>query len=337
MQVLPLLHRISMPATLARIVLLLVTAGPAFADALHDHDNAPLTGIFGLPDSTEGGDVASAGHIAWTVIAATSSHAISTTTGNEQLVFDGETSRLELRLRVGLGERFEAGIELPYVWQQSGSLDSLIDGWHDVFGLPDGARDELPQDDLRFLLREGSETRLDVRDNSHGVGDLRLFGAYRLRSGPRHRRALRFGLKFPTGSAEELHGSGGTDLSLGYAADIDALGGSERWSAFYRVHALRLGRPQWLADRYEEWVGQVSGGLSVDLSAAVSLGVQAGFRTALYDLQNDELGTPAVTLTFGGQLTLSDRWAAEFAVGEDIKVGSSPDVTFQLGLRYRPQ
>lgn len=306
----------------------------AAADVLHDHDNGPLTGIFGLPDSTEGGALTDVGSLAWTALVTTSSHSIEEAAGSEALVFDGETTRMELRLLYGLSSRLELGVELPYMWQQSGSLDSAIDGWHSFFGLPDGARANRPRDVLEYLYLDEAGTQLNIAQNSHGIGDLRLFAGYRVSTESNHRTALRFGVKFPTGSAVDLHGSGGTDVSVGFAGDIESLWGSERLSGFYRLHAMYLGEPEWLADRYQEWAGQLSGGLHYRVSQAIALAVQGTVRSALYDVDVDSLGDPAATITFGGSVQMSDRWQLELAVGEDIRVGSGPDVSFQLGLRY---
>lgn len=307
------------------------------ANPLHDHDNGPLTGIFGLPDSTEGALLAADGEFAWAALVTTASHSIAETSGGETFVLDGESTRAELRLRYGLGSRLEIGIELPWMWQQSGSLDSAIDSWHQFFGFPDGARDDRPTDVLEFSFVDAAGQQLNVNQNSNGIGDVRLFAGYQLESTGAHRTAIRLGVKIPTGAGEDLHGSGGTDLSLGIAGDWLSLAGSERFSGFYRLHVAYLGEPEWLADRSEEWAAQVSGGVNFKVTPRISLAVQSTLRSALYDAEVDGLGDPAMTLTFGGKVQMSDRWQLELAVGEDIKVGSGPDVSFQLGLVYNPR
>jgi len=51
-------------------------------------------------------------------------------------LFGGETTRLTFTYERGVGENFEWGIRVPYVSHDGGSLDTIIDGWHDTFGLP---------------------------------------------------------------------------------------------------------------------------------------------------------------------------------------------------------
>ncbi len=326
----------SLPLRL-NLLLPVVFVAPASADVLHNHDNGPLIGIFGLPDSTEGAQLLDVRSSAVDVLLLTSSHSIAEASADEIFILDGETTRFELSYRYGVSSNLELGLELPFVWHQSGGLDSVIDRWHDWFGFPDGARNDRPRDLLEFQYRDASGELLNIDENSNGLGDVRLFGGLRLTESTRHSTALRFGVKLPTGSSAELHGSGGTDVSLGLAGDVGSLWGSEKLSGFYRLHLVYVDEPKWLADRYEELVGQVAGGLAYQVTENVGLNVQGTVRSPTYSASVDGLGDPSVQVTFGGSFRLSDRFQLVLAVGEDIKVGSAPDVSFQLALRFRPR
>ena len=311
----------------------LLTGIDATAQGLSDLDNTPFAAIYGLPDSSDGAFLLDDGKSAWSASFLIASHSVADAGPGELLIIDGETSRAAIKYRRGLGSRWEMGIELPYVSHQSGGLDSVIDEWHSAFGLPDGARDDRPRDLIEFRYLDLNGPVVDFRRNVHGIGDLRLLGAYEIRQTSQSRMALRFGVKLPTGDSDDWLGSGATDVSVGFVGDHQALWGSERWSGFYRAYATFLGEPDQLADRYEEWVWQLSGGLTYRLSDRVALDVQGLLRSALYDVEVAAIGEPAVLLTFGARFQLSDRWELALGVGEDVKVESVPDVTFQLGLR----
>jgi len=308
---------------------------PASGDVLHDHDNGPLTGILGIPDSTEGGFVAAAGKMAWSLNVSTSSHSIANDQADESLLLDGETTRYEFRYRYGLADRLEIGIELPYVQHNPGRLDSVIDEWHGFFGLPDGIRPQQPQDDLQFSYVDSTSNPLTVTQQSRGPGDVRLFAGWQLARTENSATAIRFGAKFPTGDSENLHGSGGTDLSLGIAGDGNQLWGLERLNGFYRAGAVYVGQPEYLADRSNQLIGYLSSGLGYFLADWFELRVQGALRSAAYDSNVKNLGDPSVTLTFGANFRLGKSYELSLGVGEDINVTSAPDVTFMLALRYR--
>lgn len=312
-------------------------AAPAIADVIYDRENGPLTGIFGLPSSTEGSLPAPAGSHVWDLSLMSSSHAIEQQSDDERLVLDGETTRIALVYRYGLGERLQLGFELPLVSHQSGSLDSFIDSWHDLFDLPEGNRPGRPRDLLEFSYANGGGDSIFFNENSTGIGDIRLLAGWQLSQDAKRSSALHLGVKLPTGDSETLRGSGAVDISIGIAGDYDGLWGSERLNGFYNASAVFIGEPDLFADRYNDVVGQLWAGLGYRLTPGVELRVQTGLRSALYDSDLENLGEASATITFGGNFRLSDRVRLSFAIGEDIKVSSAPDVTFLLGLQYGGQ
>ncbi len=314
--------------------------GPLFAgDVLEDRDNGPLTGFFGIPDSREGALLLDAGESAWSVSLSTASHSIRDMRNDtaESIILDGETRQLELRWTRGIGDRAEIGLVLPYTWHESGGLDSLVQTWHDVLGFPGGFRGTRPDNVIEFLYVDADGERLNFTRNTHGIGEARLLGAWQLAASSSHSVALRGSVKFPTGDANELLGSGGIDFSIGLAGDHSRLLGSERLNAFYRVNAVWLGEPEWLADKQESFVGHVSLGFGYRLTDRVELRVQGSVRSKAYDSGIEVLGDPSGVVTVGGNIRIGANYTLGIGVSEDVKVKSAPDVTFRMALTYRPR
>ena len=326
----------SMRRLCATLLPAIAFAHVAYGDVLHDHDNGPLTGYFGTPDSTEGSILLNPGASRWGTMVMTANHSIGDERTNESIILDGETTRLEMTYRRGVKPGLEVGIELPYVWHESGGLDPLVDKWHDWFGLSGGFRDTRPQDELEFLYSDEVGTQIDFRQNSRGMGDVRLFAGWQFRSDTSHTMALRLGVKLPTGDSDKLVGSGGTDVSLGVAGDVTDLFGVAGLDAYYRANAIFVGEPDLLADRYNDFVGHLAFGLGYYLGDKVELRLQTAIRGALYDSDIETLGDSSTTLTFGGNIHLSPKYMLSIGVSEDIKVKSAPDVAFQLALHYQP-
>jgi hypothetical protein len=324
-------HFLPCRAITAIMVLLLSVAGAA-AQPLHDPDNGPYTGLFGWPGSTEGGVTTPAGKNAWGLSLAISSHSVEETRANESILLDGETRRLGLSFRRGLSRRLELGIEMPWVWHESGNLDSLIREWHEFFGLPQGNRAGAPEDRLLFEFVTVGLQPVELSRNANGMGDLRIHAGWQLRQSPTSSTALRASIKLPTGDSAKLSGSGGTDLALGLAGDVTALWNVEALEGFYRFHAIRLGQPDLLASSTHRLVGQLTGGVAYRLSEKADLTVQSTLRSAAYDVNVEALGGWSMSMTFGATLALADRWRLAIAVSEDIRVETAPDVTFLLNI-----
>lgn len=318
----------------AIVFVLIHLAGPSAADALPDHDNGPLTGLFGLPESTENGTTISQSEFEWVTSLITASHNINDVSGVERLRADGETTRFALTLGYGLADNFDISIEVPYLWHQSGNLDSLIDEWHDVFGFPGGSRRAREHDRLEFSYTDLPSTLVRLTDNTHGIGDIRLMAGWQLSETENHRTALRLGIKLPTGDSDDFLGSGGTDLSFGIAGDVNELWDSARISGFYRANITYLGEPDVLVDRYNDLVGQLSFGLSYGILSNMDLTVQSRLRSAVYDSEIESLGRTSMSLNFGARIRVGDRYQFMIAVGEDIIPGTVPDVSFQIAFGH---
>ena len=315
---------------------LLAALAVSAADPLPDPDNGALSGTFYFPDSTEGARLVPNGRHAFSMYAITSSHSTDEAHPSETLILDGETTRMEIRYRYGLGKRLEIGLRLPYAWHESGSLDSFVENWHEVLGLPQGSRAGREDDQLEFSYLDAAGTQFDYRQNSNGIGDLRLIAGWKLTEGPNHHSALRFGLKLPTGDSDKLHGSGGTDFSIGIAGDWQELFSVSGLSGFYRAHASFLGEPDLLPERYNDIIGQFSIGAGYQLTTSIELRLQAMARSATHDSGIEILGQDAAWITFGGNIRLSDTYELNLAVTEDLNVRSAPDFSILIGLRYNP-
>lgn len=311
---------------------LLAHAAAPRAEPLFAPDSGPLTGLFGWQTTLEGGDIAPAGISAWRAHLTVASHSVIETNGDESLVLDGETRRIWLDWRRGLSDRLEVGLIVPWTWHESGSLDSLIDGWHDFFGLPEGNRTARPRDRLLFEYAAAGSGYARLDRNVSGPGDLRLHAGWLLRDDPAGHTALRIGLKLPTGDSDEFLGSGSTDVSVGVAGDRSGLWNHAGLSGFYHAALIYLGTPDFLAARGRHLAGQLGAGLAYDLTPAIALAAQTTVRSAPYDVAVEPLGDWAMSLSVGAGFRLPGPWRLTIGFSEDVKVESVPDVTFFLSL-----
>jgi hypothetical protein len=256
------------------------------------------------------------------------SHSLRERTGGEYLEFDGETQRVDVALRAGLGWGLTLDINLPWLRHSGGSLDSLIDGWHGFWGLPDGARDDQPRDRLLFAHQGAGEFRLD--DSASGIGDAEFALAKTVAAGSGWALSAFAHLKIDSGSADDFTGSEATSL-----------GGGLRFSARRcLVEALTCHLQAGLVDVGDLRYGTVAdarvpfAGLSLALRLPGDLALLAQLDAHDNPYRSAVLGDPGAVLwgTLGLRWQPTRRWRVEGAFSEDLAVGSAPDITFLLNL-----
>jgi hypothetical protein len=302
----------------------------AAADApLATTNRHPLTQAIGLPESL-GAAVLQSGNStlrATVEVANSSIYEADPRLEAPALILDGETRRLTLSLRHGLSAGWEAGATLPILGHDGGVLDPLIEGWHELFQLPNGGREDLPRGKLLYSYRNGEE---DVRlaDSAGGIGDLRMHTARRLGES----LALRASLKLPTGEVAALTGSGGVDLatSLHFSSPRSENGLYTHIS----VGALLGQKGELLPQAREQVIGFGSATLGWQTSERWHLKVQLDAHSAAWDSPIESLGEPSLQLVVGATADLSPHWALDVAFSEDLTVERSPDIVFQFGLRW---
>ncbi len=261
-------------------------------------------------------------------------HATLDTSSNEAILLDGETYVATLGLRYGLSDQLQVGIDLPWVWHSGGFLDSFISDWHDFFGLPDGDRDELQDDQLNYLYyRDGTE-RLRLQDETDSLGDLRLQLAWQFITTEQSAFTLQTQVKAPTGDADKLTGSEAWDVSLALSAQRDFPLGNGQGALWAGFGVSWLGDGEVLEDEVEDFAASGWLGAGWNPLDWLALKLQVDSHTALYDSDLGEIGDPAVILTLGGTLGLGEKTTLDIGVGEDLNVNASPDVTFHLHLAH---
>lgn len=256
--------------------------------------------------------------------------------GREQLLFDGESSRLALRLDRGLARGWEVGIEVPLIAHRQGHLDGFIEGWHDFFGLSQGGRDRAADDQLEYSYRRNSVTLLDQQQEETGLGDIRLLLSRQLYNAGDSALALHASLELPSGDDDKLLGSGSTDLALWVSGDRRWQLSGQRLALHYGGGLLVADSGELLASQRRPLVGTATLGLSWSRWQRLALQLQLDAHSSLFEESGlRQLNEASAQLALGGALALGEQTRLELAVVEDVAVDTAPDVTFHLGLSRR--
>ena len=253
----------------------------------------------------------------------------------ERVVLDGETYRTTLSIAYGLSERLTAELTVPFVAHSGGFMDSFIEDWHDLWGLSNDRRDDFDRDLLDFSYAAAGEDQFALRDRDRDLGDIRLSAVWRLRDPAADERSLavRGGLKLPTGSADALTGSGGTDVSLQLLSTDNATFSAWNVTLAWMIGGLWLGEGDVLEDMRRDAVAIGSVGLSRPLWRNLTLRLQLDGHSAFYDSRLAPIGSGGLQLTFGGSIELARGGRIDIAMMQNLSTDAIPDLGLHLAWR----
>ncbi|NND35835.1 MAG: DUF3187 family protein [Gammaproteobacteria bacterium] len=276
-----------------------------------------------------------------------SSHSAAERGDDFRVVTDGETHTLTGRLQWPIGERFRIGAELSWIQHTGGFMDGIIDTWHDAFGLNEGIRPLLEQDQLLYVLQRNNVDLARIDDDVSGIGDMTVglsaeLGSFQRRAKPgttsgyfqRIPWRATFNVKLPTGDIDKLSGSGKTDVAVGLG-----------WRSPPKTGAVF----RWWAD-----AGLVfSGGIDIDaldsssqvyyydtaltwrIVRSFDVIVQFAGHSSLYDESWEILGEASGQVAIGGLWHVTRSFSLRFGFTEDVLAESAPDFGIEVSLIAR--
>lgn len=259
------------------------------------------------------------------------SHAARETGIEGELELDGETRRQDLRLVAGITDRLTLMVDVPWVQHSAGSLDSLIDGWHDFWGMPEGDRADQPRDRLRFAVSGSDEFALE--QSASGLGDVELGLGWQLWGDERQALASFAQITLDTGDGRDLTGSGDTAIAAGLRYSRQHCVFSAL-SCHIQAGLIEPGNLE-LAHRQRSLL--MFGGLSLAWQPGAKLALIAQLESREGAYEAGPLSTHDLALwgSLGLRWQPNADWIVEAQFSEDLKVESAPDITFRLALGRR--
>ena len=328
-----LLLPLRLPLSLACIFFspVITVAAEEAGGPLYVKNLSPVASLLGLP-SQRAANTQAAGTYSLAMHSAIASHYAAEAGVSEQVNLDGETVRLALEARYGLGDGWDVQIEVPWLSHSGGNLDSAIDSWHDLWGMSDGGRSSVEHDILDFSYSDPA-SGFSLTDDVSGLGDINVSLSHEFYRDENSAANVVAGYKFATGDEDELLGSGEADayLALRFSgAHLASLPLS--WHG--QVGYLYAGSSELLGPRQENnlWFA----GISMDWVVApkFSLFAQLDMHAAPLDSELTALGEEAFLGTLGGRWRFANNWALDVSLIEDLSVETAPDATFQASIRY---
>ncbi len=307
-----------------------VTVARADDSPLRIRNLAPASGIYGEPRAL-GGDVLASGYEV-TVGAELANNFTGSSHDGAIAYFDGETTYLTVGVRHAFAGCWEWGVEVPYVVQHGGYLDSVIDSFHDAFGFADNGRNEVEQDQIRYFVADGSMRYVDFGNDREGWGDVRISGAYQLVRDSARSLALRALVKVPVGDVGELTGSDAADGSAWLDYTDRELLSRLNLSMTGALGVVVLGDGDLVPDDQRRATVYGHFGIGYPLTETWTLKAQLDYHGAFVDAAVDQIGGAALQGSLGARWRFARTFWSDFALAEDLTGDSTSDVLVQIVL-----
>ena len=301
----------------------------AHADALLTRNQSPVIAQYGFPSVLPArlparGQTGLAATLNWANAAAVE------TEDRYEYTVDGEVRELRIRFEHSLGPHFAVVAELPWREVSGGSLDAIVEDWHDLLGLPDGSRVRLPRDELLIEFRQDDVLLLQLDRETSGIADVPIALGYQLAASDRHALAAWLSVKLPVGEADGFSGSGAADVALTLSDQAQL---ADRWQLFAQLDVVWLGQGDVLPQYQEDLAWSALAGLTWNAWRALDLTVQLHANSRVFDVVATNFSGEAVVLSFGGSYRTKGGWRFDVGASEDIKVKASPDASFSFAVR----
>lgn len=319
----------SLGSPVAALVIATLAPGLLVAEPLVTMNQNPMVLPYGLPLPLPA-RLASDGAGRYGLVVNWSNTATEESSGRWEATIDAETFDLRLRGEYAFGERWSVMGELPWRSIGGGSLDGAIESWHDFWGLPEGDRKNMPQDRYLIEAQVDGQTVLLYDDDASGIADIPLRVGYQLLADEKSAVSAWLSVDLPTGDAEDLLGSGATDVVASVAAQSQV---AEHWQVFGQFDVAWLGDGDIVPQYQESWVVAGLAGVTWNAWRALDLTVQLYANSQVFDIPVTGLSGDAVVLGFGGTWRTEHGWRFDIGMNEDVQVDASPDATFYALLQ----
>ena len=267
------------------------------------------------------------------------SYAVIQDDGVEHLTLDGEIALLQIEYSQPLslfGRVTNLQFAGGFIHHGRGHLDSLVNSWHDLFGLDPGDRPLLPIDGLLYQYKDENGNLNEARKSTSGLTDTTIQISTQIGNNtitkPQISTYLAYAaLHLPTGDIEKLSGSEQADMSIGMLGSWDL---GWRWKVTADFSYLLIGDSQKFGIPTKSGALQANVASSRKLKKGWSALAELQYRGSIFESNLSVLSEASVQLNLGmrKELGSNSKSTIEVYFSEDLAVNRSAD--FALGVRW---
>jgi hypothetical protein len=155
---------------------------------------------------------------------------------------DLENLRFSVDFDIGISDRLDLGIETAYVYEYGGIFDSVIQGFHDLFGFSNAGRQKVENNLFNLKYENENGVWIDLHQPAGGLNNITFKAKLNIvnRKDKGFFLALQGAAKMPLGDENYLFSSGEWD----FAATLLAEKTGYNYGFYINLGWMHLGKPQ---------------------------------------------------------------------------------------------
>ena len=253
----------------------------------------------------------------------------------DRVELDMEVHKLDLDCKYKFSERADIRLDIPYLIFWGGFLDTGVEFFEDIlFVTPPTSREDSGTNRYKYFLRYSSKTYIDREDTENGFGDINCFIKYKFIDEQRRylpSAAIRSGVKFPTGSKDDLLGSGKFDYSIGllFQKQVNKL------IMYANFDTVFIERPKVFDSMpLDDYILSGFLGFEYFLNKKISLFFQSSIMSTPYPRVGEvtSLRHPPSNIGLGCNFKFNENTSLKTSIIENC-TSASPDITVQAGIK----
>jgi len=249
---------------------------------------------------------------------------------NAQLLVDMELYVVDPVIRFALSDNLEMTMRAPLIVPTSGIFDDAIQNFHDWFNMPNGGRQNRPNNSFAYALNHNQGAQWQGR-NRWEPGNVELSARYRLAGNTHWAIAALAAVKLPTASKPRGWGSGAADIAVGIVSSLQ----QGDWSGHIEGWLIKPFAKDEPGLQYKQVYTRGSLTGAYQMLDMVALIVQAQGGNSPYRSRLAPLDHPPFLITFGLRGSTSYGWGWNMAFVENITQVTTQDVSITAGINWQ--
>ncbi len=270
----------------------------------------------------------------YTLHASSANYFSSANHDNLKYKIDGETATVQQSFELGL-EHGLIGITNRWFQHSSGSMDSMIYDFHDLFGMPQNGRSTANNGQINWLIEANNQDFYTLQHSVSGFGDTSLFYEFRHL---KQIRNLRLEVSIPSGSTANRTSTETWGLSVSSSLVGPALFAEQEYlptlKTWFGLGANILHNDDSLdAIKLNPLVAAFVAGAIYDASDSWDFEAQINTNSPYFDSEIRELGWVPIIASFASGYRFNTS-KVQLGFSQDLRPGTSPDFSVFFAFNY---